>query len=52
MFKRQSPNYLNLKIFINEIFNYTLVIADKDSGFLQALELQIYAYFNGIKKKI
>lgn len=37
-------NELNLKIYVNGIPDCRLIAADKDSGFLQALELQISDY--------
>ena len=38
-------NALGLKIYINGIPDCRLIIEDKDSGFLQALELQISEYY-------
>ena len=38
-------NDFDAKILINGVPDYQLIIADKESGFLEALELQISAYF-------
>ena len=38
-------NDFDAKILINGIPDHRLIIADKESGFLEALELQISAYF-------
>lgn len=39
-------NELELEILINDEPDVNLIIADEDSGFLKALELQISDYFN------
>ena len=38
-------NDFDAKIIINGVPDYRLIIADKESGFLEALELQISEYF-------
>ena len=38
-------NDFDAKIIINGVPDYRLIIADKDSGFLEALELHISEYF-------
>lgn len=38
-------NDFDAKILINGVPDHRLIIADKESGFLEALELQISAYF-------
>lgn len=38
-------NDFDAKILINGVPDYRLIIADKESGFLEALELQISEYF-------
>lgn len=38
-------NDFNAKILINGVPDHRLIIADKESGFLEALELQISEYF-------
>ena len=38
-------NDFDAKIIINGVPDHRLIIADKESGFLEALELQISAYF-------
>lgn len=43
-------NELNVKIFINGEPDCTLVLEDSDSGFLEALEMQISEYFKSIQK--
>ena len=41
----EVKNDFDAKIFINGVPDHRLIIADKESGFLGALELQISAYF-------
>lgn len=41
----EVKNDFDAKIFINGVPDHRLIIADKESGFLEALELQISAYF-------
>ena len=41
----EVKNDFDAKIFINGVPDHRLIIADKESGFLQALELQISANF-------
>ena len=43
-------NELNVKIFINGEPDCTLVLEDSDSGFIEALEMQISEYFKSIQK--
>ncbi len=38
-------NDFDAKILINGVPDHRLIIADKESGFLEALELQISEYF-------
>ena len=38
-------NDFDAKILINGVPDYRLIIADKESGFLEALELEISEYF-------
>lgn len=38
-------NDFDVKILINGVPDHRLIIADKESGFLEALELQISEYF-------
>ena len=38
-------NDFDAKVLINGVPDYRLIISDKESGFLEALELQISAYF-------
>ena len=38
-------NEYDAKILINGVPDHRLIIADKESGFLEALELQISEYF-------
>ena len=38
-------NDFDAKVLINGVPDYRLIIADKESGFLEALELQISEYF-------
>ena len=44
-------NALGTKIYINGIHDCRMIIEDKDSGFLQALELQISDYYKGNYKE-
>lgn len=44
-------NDFDAKILINGVPNYRLIIADKESGFLEALELQISEYFKQENKE-
>lgn len=41
----EVKNDFDAKILINGVPDHRLIIADKESGFLEALELQISAYF-------
>ena len=41
----EVKNDFDAKILINGVPDYRLIIADKESGFLEALELQISEYF-------
>lgn len=41
----EVKNDFDAKIFINGVPDHRLIIADKESGFLEALELQISEYF-------
>lgn len=41
----EVKNDFDAKIIINGVPDYRLIIADKESSFLEALELQISAYF-------
>ena len=38
-------NDFDAKVLINGVPDYRLIIADKESGFLEALELEISEYF-------
>ncbi len=38
-------NDLGARIFINGVPDHRLIVADKESGFLEALELQISEHF-------
>ena len=44
-------NEQDVKIFINGKPDYNLIIADKASGFLEALELQISNYMTTVFKQ-
>lgn len=44
-------NNFDAKIIINGVPDYRLIIADKESGFLKALELQISEYFKEQNKE-
>ena len=41
----EVKNDFDAKILINGVPDHRLIIADKESGFLEALELQISEYF-------
>ncbi len=41
----EVKNDFDAKILINGVPDYRLIIADKESGFLEALELQISEHF-------
>ena len=41
----EVKNDFDAKILINGVPDHQLIIADKESGFLEALELQISEYF-------
>lgn len=41
----EVKNDFDAKIIINGVPDHRLIIADKESGFLEALELQISEYF-------
>ena len=41
----EVKNDFEAKILINGVPDHRLIIADKESGFLEALELQISEYF-------
>lgn len=51
MQKIDVKNDFDAKIIINGVPDYRLIIADKESGFLEALELQISAYFKEQNKE-
>ena len=44
-------NDFDAKILINGVLDYRLIIADKESSFLEALELQISEYFKEQNKE-
>lgn len=46
----EVENEFDVKILINGIPDTGLIIADKDSGFLAALELEISGYFQEISQ--
>ena len=41
----EVKNDFDAKIFINGVPDHQLIITDKESGFLEALELEISGYF-------
>ncbi len=41
----EVKNDFDAKILINGVPDHRLIIADKESGFLEALELEISGYF-------
>lgn len=47
----EVKNNFDAKILINGIPDYRLIIADKESGFLETLELQISEYFKEQNKE-
>lgn len=46
----EVENEFDVKILINGVPDPGLIIADKDSGFLAALELEISGYFQEISR--
>lgn len=51
MQKIEVKNDFDAKILINGVPDYRLIIADKESGFLEALELQISKHFKEKNKE-